>query len=401
MKNYKTLLSISMLSILTACGGSSNNSPESTMNNSPEPTINTGVFIDSAVINIGYRTETLEEAVTNSLGEYEYLEGETVTFFIGALEFPPVTASGVVTPADIAAGDGTLQTNILQILQTLDSDGIAENGISIYDTAADAFIGTEFDLSNENFDSEIAGVLDSIESGLTLIDESTANAHFEATLHSQILGSWLFSGNVLTFIDEQHYIIIHEHADESGEAGGQSEGSVEYGNYNWNVSNGAFSVTLIGESDGWGGLYDGGSNVTSAVVQNDSLTLHVLDGDGVDVTFTRVTSDTNSLIGGWILEDNILVFLSESEYVIAHWDNLGSYAGNQPQALSGEYGVYSLDGNTFTVSSASIDTDGDGGLYNAEDSSDQEGETLTIGSSEITFTDQNEGSFSFERIGTF
>lgn len=66
-----------------------------------DPVEETGVFLDSPVINIGYKTET-KEGVTNASGEYHYVEGETVTFFMGDLEFPPVTASGIVTPLDLA-----------------------------------------------------------------------------------------------------------------------------------------------------------------------------------------------------------------------------------------------------------------------------------------------------------
>ena len=61
------------------------------------PTTQTGVFIDSPVIGIGYKTETLS-GFTGSNGEYEFLPGETVTFFIGDLELPPTLATGTVTP---------------------------------------------------------------------------------------------------------------------------------------------------------------------------------------------------------------------------------------------------------------------------------------------------------------
>lgn len=381
MKNCKSLLCILALPVLTACGDSSSQSSD------PVSINKTGVFLDSQVVSIGYRTETLE-GVTNSQGEFEFLPGETVTFFIGDLELPTTTASSVVTPADISSGDSVLQTNILQLLQTLDSDGDVENGITIFDDAANAFIGMEFDLSSETFDAEIVAVLDNIESGLALVNESTANAHFEASQQLQILGSWYYQGddlNVLTFIDNQRYIIIHD--------GG---GTVEYGNYSWNANNNDFTVSLIGESDGEGGLYDEESNVTSLAMKNNTFILHTNDNwpVGVDYTFTKIDSYSNPLIGGWIYEDNVLVFLSESQYTIAHWNNLDG------QTLSGEFGRYDLNGDIFVVSSVSSDSDGVAGLYNAVDPSDQEGETLTIDQSTITITNPNEGSFSFERIGS-
>ena len=87
-----TLLFCFILPILVSCGGGSSN-PAST-----------GVFIDSPVINIGYRTET-QNGVTNSRGEFRYHPGETVTFFIGPLEFPSVLAGAKVTPLDMAETD--------------------------------------------------------------------------------------------------------------------------------------------------------------------------------------------------------------------------------------------------------------------------------------------------------
>ena len=89
------------------------------------------------MINIGYRTETVE-GVTNSLGEYNYIVGETVTFFIGDLVFPTVSASGVVTPLQLADTEDTSDptvVNIIRLLQTLDVDGDPSNGIEISDTA--------------------------------------------------------------------------------------------------------------------------------------------------------------------------------------------------------------------------------------------------------------------------
>ncbi len=53
-------------------------------------------------------------------GEYDYVDGETVTFFIGDLEFPLV-AAGVVTPLSIANTQDTSNStvvNMIRLLQT-------------------------------------------------------------------------------------------------------------------------------------------------------------------------------------------------------------------------------------------------------------------------------------------
>jgi len=100
-KHFKAVsLSLPLIIILAACDNNSSSDPEPRASLDTE----TGVFLDSPVANIGYRTEFLE-GVTNDAGEYEYIEGEEVTFFIGDLEFPPVVASGVITPLDIAGSE--------------------------------------------------------------------------------------------------------------------------------------------------------------------------------------------------------------------------------------------------------------------------------------------------------
>ncbi len=405
------LLVLAIAASLAACGGgggSSKSNPPAGGDGGDTGGGNvtqTGVFLDSPVAGIGYRTET-QEGVTNALGEYEYLEGETVTFFIGNLAFPPVKASGVITPADIAAGNEVAQTNMLQVLQTLDDDGDPSNGIQIKPDAGTAFQGAALDVTAETFDDEAETLL-----GRPLVSEEAANEHFELSLHQQLLGSWVYSEgpgkrNVLTFVGAGAYIIIHEHDDAPGEEGSQKAGSVEFGNYEWDPATGEFVAVANGESDGWGGLYDEGSSVSAAKVDGSTLTL-TIPGEG-EVQFTRVASTTNPLIGAWFLPEvddnnmNILTFLSDSEYVIAHTNNQESYTGEEQQPLSGEFGTYSLSDGNFQALSASVDTDGPGGLYNAEDGSDQENETMQVLPwGELRFGDMNEGSFSFARIGSF
>jgi len=183
----KNILIVVLCAGLIACGGGS-----SSNNNSP--IIQTGVFLDSFVANIGYRTETIED-VTNSLGEYDYVEGETVTFFIGDLELPPVTATGKVTPLDLVGSDDTSNStvvNIIRLLQTLDEDGNPDNGITITETAKSAATQVDFELSIIDFESSSAVtnlVANSGSSNFALISQDDAIAHFEDTLVNEGLVS--------------------------------------------------------------------------------------------------------------------------------------------------------------------------------------------------------------------
>lgn len=379
----------------------------------------TGVFLDNVVAGIGYRTETLQ-GVTSALGEYNYLPGETVIFFIGELDFPAVPANGVVTPADIAnaahsnSSDAAVtKINILQLLQTLDKDGDPVNGIQITEATRALFAGPNLpDVTATQFDAQIVNFLPP---NIVLVDETAALAHFESTLQSQLLGSWIYSEgpgkrNVLTFIDATRYIIIHEHDDQET----QRPGSVEYGTYAWDIDANELAVTMVGQSDENGGLWEAESAENGVVIHTLSLNGAQLilgtpqDGEAI---FTRIIDSTNPVIGGWAmteLEDNnlnVLTFLSSTEYVIAHTNNQESYtnAPNQAnQPLSGEFGTYTLTNKVFKVTGASVDTDGEGGLFNREDLSDQYNETIEVMPwGDLLFKDDNEGTFSFMRIGNF
>jgi len=191
MKSCKTLCYTSILLALAACGGGGSSSSDTPSN---EAVKNTGVFLDSAVVNIGYRTETLE-GVTNSLGEYEYLNGENVIFFIGDLEFPVVPATGVVTPLELTeTKDVTNPTvvNIMRLLQSLDRDGNLDNGLFITDLAKSSATQVDFTLTNSEFESSFAVTSLIINAGqddvvTELVDPYAAIAHFSSTIQNNSL----------------------------------------------------------------------------------------------------------------------------------------------------------------------------------------------------------------------
>jgi len=111
---------------------------------SPDPTadcadchlpVNTGVFLDSPVENLVYTTET-KKGFTDSNGTFRYKPDETsITFSIGDIVIGTGIPKPVMTPIDIVPGavDHTDQgvTNISRFLQTLDEDGVHDNGVTI------------------------------------------------------------------------------------------------------------------------------------------------------------------------------------------------------------------------------------------------------------------------------
>lgn len=159
-----------------------------------KPSTKTGVLLDSPVANISYKTETLEGA-TNALGEYQYVEGEKVTFFIGSLVFPSVPATDIVTPFSIAETQdfsNSRVVNIVRLLQTLDQDGNPDNGITIADTAKNAATPVDFSLSESDFEKSAAVlnlVANSGSTNVSLVSKEDAIAHFKTTLSNTPLSS--------------------------------------------------------------------------------------------------------------------------------------------------------------------------------------------------------------------
>jgi hypothetical protein len=181
MKKSKFLLGASTLLAITACGGGEKSVVAAS--------VQTGVFLDSPIINIGYKTETLE-GVTDSLGQYKYLEGETVIFSIGDLVFPVVTAKDLVTPLDIVDTNDTSDSkvvNMIRFLQTLDVDGDASNGLTISDLAKNAATQVNFDLTETDFEISTAVTSLILNAGQStppsaLVSKADAIAHFDQSL---------------------------------------------------------------------------------------------------------------------------------------------------------------------------------------------------------------------------
>lgn len=136
MKLTKIATVVSGVMLLSACG------EKSTTNVTlpPDPAL-TGVFVDSPVAGLGYRSESVSDGTTNADGEFSYFRGEQLTFFIGELVFPDAPASSVISPLDLFATDNAFNqsvVNTLRLLQSLDTDGDPSNGITLSSSAAAA-----------------------------------------------------------------------------------------------------------------------------------------------------------------------------------------------------------------------------------------------------------------------
>ncbi|MDX1692191.1 MAG: thrombospondin type 3 repeat-containing protein [Ketobacteraceae bacterium] len=237
-----------------------------------------------------------------------------------------------------------------------------------------------------------------------LLFNSTARddilAAFSFVPPNPLLGAWVFEEpdgnvNVLVFLNETNYIIGHTANTQPDGTLGVVPTSAEHGTYTWNPDTGDLSVTVLGQSDGVGGLSDpdGGYNMMFDFGQ-----LTIADAGG-PATFSRVMADMDPVMGGWSFEEpdgnvNVLVFLNQSDYIIMHTANTQPDSTLGVVPTSAEHGTYTWNPDTgdFAVT-VSGESDGAGGL------SDPAGSwLLDVLDSQLTLEDTLGGPVTFGRI---
>lgn len=344
MKLLNIILSTSALLALSACGGGSKGSSDDPDN---QTRVETGVFLDSPIINIGYRTETMSGLISTN-GEYKYLAGETVTFFIGNLEFPAVAASGTVTPLDIAATSDINDSkviNMIRLLQTLDKDGNPENGLTITEAAKSSAVQVDFSLTEEQFaSSEAVTTLVTnadLDTPVTeLIPTEEAIAHFQSQLDIAFTPD---------FINDRKFIVDSTSNDIAYfEFLTGGSGSIKFSanidndfdsedikNITWTInSDGALTfreTSNDGGSDYWDwvltptALTDNTASVSTAVNG-------VEDGKNVSASFTIDMSAPPkriSLVGTWVVTESVGNDVCEGGFKITYSNTTFTHTNDQ------------------------------------------------------------------------
>jgi hypothetical protein len=171
MKNLLNLCLLATTSVLTACGTGSDSS-----------TTKQGVFVDAPVEGLSYATTSGLTGTTNAAGVFNYLAGDSVTFSLGTVNFPTVVAGDLVSPLDLADAPSTNHPGALAIarlLQSVDSDGNPDNGITVNRTKLASNISQPADWSKVN-DIQLAAMLSAGAPGLR--SESQARTHLSSQL---------------------------------------------------------------------------------------------------------------------------------------------------------------------------------------------------------------------------
>lgn len=151
--------------LLVGCNSGSSDG----MNESSSLSLLSGIFIDSPVEGLEYETET-QNSMTDADGAFMYMEGESITFYVGDIMLGGAMAQSIMTPVDLVDGavDEThpMVTNMARFLQTLDVDMDPENGITITEEMSDAMVGHmvnfDMDMNAFEYDPDMMAVMDTI-----------------------------------------------------------------------------------------------------------------------------------------------------------------------------------------------------------------------------------------------
>ncbi len=113
----KLLLGVTMLALITGCAGGGGGSTATT---------GTGYYLDSAVGGVEYQCGT-QSGITGSDGNFTFEVGQNCTFKIGDITLRVVDSSDLQNQVKVVEDN----IQVAQLLQTLDCDGNASNGITL------------------------------------------------------------------------------------------------------------------------------------------------------------------------------------------------------------------------------------------------------------------------------
>jgi len=153
--------------------------------------------IDSPVAGLRYEGPT-QSGTTDETGSLDYFPGERVKLLLGSIILGEPLADHKVTPLDIFEQsdiDDPRVINMARLLQSLDSDGDPQGGITITDEVVAAFENTMGGQETINFsdDLEVEGIIQgtidivlaaNLESPMVMQSAEDAKAHLDETLNN-------------------------------------------------------------------------------------------------------------------------------------------------------------------------------------------------------------------------
>lgn len=390
----KTLICLALAGLLSACGGSDNDSG-SNQNPPPSSATQIGVLTDGPVTGVKYLRASSSgesiEGITNDKGEFEYAEGDTVRFFIGDVQLgEAIEAKARITPLDLAESENA-RTNLMVFLQSLDSDGDHSNGIEISAETQAAFntVNLTFEQNITDFTTEVLSKTTLTVDQLVTPEKATEN--FQASFYKDIAGTWEIgrtnaSAVLLHILADGRYVLGEADVeDETGQPG------IEIGRLNWNALTSALSPEISLDTNGDYGL---------SHPDNDGQ--YRLSYNGTDLVLTDVGSNStyiltkvkqsSGLVGTWKFSETQLFAFFDNNYYFF----LDGEGGDDCGWAGIEYGKLSITANTLTPTEVLYDTNECGGLQDSWDGS-KVNATYSISGTSLTLHPQGEDPVTLQR----
>ena len=394
----KTLICLALAGLLSACGGSDNDSG-SNQNPPPSSATQIGVLTDGPVTGVKYLRASSSgesiEGITNDKGEFEYAEGDTVRFFIGDVQLgEAIEAKARITPLDLAESENA-RTNLMVFLQSLDSDGDHSNGIEITADTQTALtaVNMNFKQTPAEFSTTFVNeVIPKTDIPLDrIVTPEKAAENFQATFYKDIAGTWEIGRTESTAVilhilpDGRYALGEADVADETGKSG------IETGRLNWNALTSALSPVISVDTNGDYGLSHPDNDGHYRLSYNGTDLVLTDVGSNSTYTLTKV-KQSSGLVGTWKFSDTQLFAFFDNNYYF-FLDGIG---GDDCGWAGIEYGKLSITANTLTPTEVFYDTNECAGFHDSFDDS-KSIVSYTISGTSLTIGTQGEPSVTLQR----
>ncbi len=394
MKNTTQLIFISLiLSFLIGCGGGGGGAtaPSGTY------TTETAYFIDSAVEGVNYTCGDIN-GTTDSTGKFTYDSGKcsVVTFKLGNLTLGSIAPNSINTDDNLTIQDlvGVERTNltdatvlkIATLLQSLDNDGNATNGIKI-DVNVSSLSGTITSISDINSSITILGK--------TVKTESEVKAHLETSATS-IGVVFDRTPTSFSFTSQTNVSLNTEvNSNQIKITGINTATSIS-------IANGYYKINNGGWTDQNGTIFNDDNVTVKHTTINDfnQTKITTLNIGGVNGTFSSTTKVASNIPDDFNFENNTSVNLSAE--IISNTVQIKGI--DQNISISVSNGDYKINNGNWMTSSGTVAKDDNVTLRHTSSSSYDTNKTtsLTVGTITKAFTSTTRkantipNSFNFE-----
>lgn len=342
-----------------------------------------GILTDAKVAGVAYTTSSGVSGVTDANGTYRYNVNDTVTFTLGTLQLGSTPATGVISPMQLSAGNASKLTNLLVLLQSLDADGNAANGINITAptaagvTAAINLLSTPSTFASAaNTALQAAMTAGGLTGAIKSVDQ--ANAHFVSqafpVLAENVYGLvGATAGVMVRFGPTGEYMVGQPDVDFFLQPNGTittnptstkiETAGVEYG----------FATVTNFDANGYRII--GSPTVDTnlqAGLSHSKLTDRIRpEGSGIRVStgelLPKIENIPGTIVGAWTLSSTAIknqtaVFGSNGKFMNS--DPNGDPIEKKPGVEFGSY-TYDVAAKILRVSNKLYQTNGDNGLFNS------------------------------------